>query len=381
MNNRVGIIRCENYDPEQVYQSLHKAVDLAEGLDLQDKTVLLKPNILFDAPPEKALTTHPVFLQAAIRICQEQGASEVFVGDSPGFQKPGFTGKTSGRRQGTDACDATWVDFTRDTYELECPEGRVSRQFTVGGIVRQVDRIISLPKLKTHQLMYFTGAMKNLFGLVPNLLKSPYHLRHPSRSGFASMIVDLASAVKAHYAFMDAIIGMEGPGPAAGYPRSVGLVLASSNLLALDVMAGRIVGYPDKELPIHNEALSRRIWLESFSEIETLGEDPAHLVIRDYKKIPIKRSANQLLDFAGGRFLRPLRQALEPRPVFLREKCIKCGDCIKICPASALDMQGRNRSRHVVIDYAACIRCYCCHEICPVDAIEVKKKPFSRRFR
>lgn len=381
MNNRVGIIRCEDYDPEQVYQALRKAVDLAEGLDLQDKTVLLKPNILFDAPPEKALTTHPVFLQAAIRICQEQGAAEVFVGDSPGFQKPGFSGKISGLRQVTEACDAVWVDFTKDSFELECPGGRVSRQFTVGGIVRQVDRIISLPKLKTHQLMYFTGALKNLFGLVPNLLKSPYHLRHPSRNGFASMIVDLASAVQAHYAFMDAIIGMEGPGPAAGYPRPVGLVLASSNLLALDVVAGRIVGYPDKELPIHTEALSRRLWLESFSEIETLGEDPANLVIRDYKKIPIKKSANQLLDFAGGKFLRPLRQALEPRPVFLKEKCIKCGDCIKICPADALEMRGRDRSKRVVIDYSACIRCYCCHEICPVDAIEIKKKPFSRRIR
>jgi uncharacterized protein (DUF362 family)/Pyruvate/2-oxoacid:ferredoxin oxidoreductase delta subunit len=381
MNNRVGIIRCENYDPEQVYQALRKAVDLAEGLDLQDKTVLLKPNILFDAPPEKALTTHPVFLQAAIRICQEQGAAEVFVGDSPGFQKPGFTGKISGLRQVTEACDAVWVDFTKDTFELECPGGRVSRQFTVGGIVRQADRIISLPKLKTHQLMYFTGALKNLFGLVPNLLKSPYHLRHPTRSGFASMIVDLASAVQAHYAFMDAIIGMEGPGPAGGYPRPVGLVLVSSNLLALDVVAGRIVGYPDKELPIHTEALSRRIWLENFSQIETLGEDPAELVIRNYKKIAIKNSGNQLFDFAGGKFLRPLRQALEPRPVFLKEKCIKCGDCIKICPASALEMQGRDRLRHIVIDYGVCIRCYCCHEICPVDAIDIKKKPFSRRIR
>lgn len=381
MNKRVGIIRCGDYDPEEVYQALRKAVDLAEGLDLQDKTVLLKPNILFDAPPEKALTTHPVFLQAAIRICQDQGASEIYVGDSPGFQKPGFSGKISGLRQVTEACDATWVDFTKDLTELECPGGRVSRQFTVGGIVRQVDRIISLPKLKTHQLMYFTGSIKNLFGLVPNLLKSPYHLRHPSRGGFASMIVDLASAVDAHYAFMDAVVGMEGPGPAAGYPRHVGLVMASSNLLALDVTAGRIVGYPDKELPIHMEALSRRLWLDSFSDIETLGEDPADLVIRDYKKIAIKKSGNQLLDFTGGRYLQPLRQALEPRPVFLKEACIKCGDCIKICPANALEFLGRGTARRIVIDYSLCIRCYCCHEICPADAIEIKIKPFSRRIR
>ena len=378
MNKRVAIVKCSDYDPEEVYRSLREAADLAEGLDLRGRNVLLKPNILFDADPKKAITTHPEFLQAAIRLCQEEGASEIYVGDSPAFQKANYSGKTSGLRQVTEACDASWVDFTTETTTLSCPQGRISRQFTVSGIIHKVDRIISLPKLKTHQLMYFTGAMKNLFGLVPNLLKSPYHLRHPSRRGFAAMIVDLNTALAPHFAFMDAVVGMEGPGPGSGYPRKLGLLLASSNLLALDAIASQIIGYPPMEIPITAEALSRRKWLNSLGEIETLGEDLQKQIVRDYKKIAIKIAPNQLVEFAGGGLVRHLRKVLEPRPVFHRENCIKCGDCVKICPAKALEFQGGAKNLHVVIDYSLCIRCYCCHEICPADAIEVKRKILSR---
>ena len=378
MNKQVGIIRCGDYTPERVYQSLREAVDLAKGLDLRGHRVLLKPNILFDADPEKAITTHPVFLQAAIQICQEEGASEIFVGDSPGFQRPNYSGRKSGLRQVTEACDAVWVDFTKETTTLPCPLGKTSRQFTISKIIHRVDRIISLPKLKTHQLMYYTGAMKNLFGMVPNLLKSPYHLRHPSRRGFAAMIVDLNTALAPHFAFMDAVVGMEGPGPGSGYPRKLGLILASSNLLALDAVASQIIGYPPMEIPITAEALSRRKWLGSLEEIETLGEDPQKLIVRDYKKIAIKKSSSQLLEFAGGSCVRHLRKLVEPRPIFHREPCIKCGDCIKICPAKALEFHGREKTLHVAIDYSLCIRCYCCHEICPADAIEVKRKILSR---
>ena len=62
MNKKVGIERCPSYDPGEVYGALKHAVNLAGGLDFAGKIVLLKPNILSDAPPEKAVTTHPVFL-------------------------------------------------------------------------------------------------------------------------------------------------------------------------------------------------------------------------------------------------------------------------------------------------------------------------------
>ena len=55
MNKKVGIVRCASYDPQEVYEALKRAVGLAGDLDVAGKTVLLKPNILSDIPPEKAV--------------------------------------------------------------------------------------------------------------------------------------------------------------------------------------------------------------------------------------------------------------------------------------------------------------------------------------
>ena len=377
MDPRVGLVPCDDYNDNKVYESLCDAVSLAGGIDADGKTVLLKPNILFDAPPEKALTTHPAFLKAAIKIVREAGASRILVGDSPGLQKPGFSGRKSGLRQVSDEMECEWVDFTKSKYELECPEGKVSRSFTVSGVLQEADMIISLPKLKTHQLMYFTGALKNMFGLVPSLLKSPFHLSHPSREGFAAMIVDLNTGISADFAMMDGIIGMEGHGPAAGSPRKAGIVLASSNLLALDITASGIIGYPPESIPINREALSRGIWLNSMDEIKVKGLKIEEAVIKDFRKIQMGGGKTQVDIFLLPNIIRKIRDRFTPVPVFSEKTCVYCGDCIRICPAGALEFSGKGSRKKIEPDYTKCIRCYCCHEVCQVNAIDIHRKPFK----
>ena len=219
--------------------------------------------------------------------------------------------------------------------------------------------------------MQYTGAMKNIFGFVPSLTKSALHTRFPSRNAFAAMIVDLNLAVKPAYAFMDAIIGMEGNGPAAGTPRHIGLIMASSNLLALDVAATQIIGYPPVEIPVNKEALSRGYWLSNLEEIEYPGLSPSELQIPDFDKVPFKISSSQFLDFILPRPLKRWIDSFAPGPEINHNICIRCGDCTRICYSKAMSLTGAG----IVIDYSRCIRCFCCHEICPVKAIEVKKKP------
>jgi ferredoxin len=219
--------------------------------------------------------------------------------------------------------------------------------------------------------MNFTGAMKNLFGLVPSVVKSSFHVRFPSQEKFAAMITDLNLAVKAHYAFMDAVVGMEGPGPAAGSPRHIGLVLASSNLLALDAAACRIIGYSPANIPVSREALSRKFWLRDFSEIEYPGLHPDDVKVPNFVKVPLKKSGSQLLGFILPRRLRRFRESLVPRPEIRRDICVRCGDCARICASGAIAPAGKEK--HMVITHEKCIRCYCCHEICPLNAIDIKK--------
>ncbi|GHV25132.1 hypothetical protein AGMMS4952_02150 [Spirochaetia bacterium] len=381
MNTHVAITRCETYEGEAVYAALRLAVDAAPGLDVSGKTVLLKPNIVFDSPPEKAIATHPVFLEAAIRLVRERGAARILVGDSPGLQKPNFTAKLSGLGEAALRMGAEWVDFTREKADIPCPEGKALKHFSITAAAREADCVISLPKLKTHQLMYYTGAMKNLFGLIPSVGKSPMHVRFPSREGFAAMIVDLNIAVKPHYALMDAITGMEGPGPGSGDPRHIGLVMASANLLAMDIAASDIVGYPPLEIPVSREALSRGIWLKSPSEIRYPLLKPEDLRIPDFKKIPLKKSGGQLVEFLLPKSFRKFRERLTPRPEIDRSICRLCGDCTRICGSKAMHIAGEGPDKQVRIDYNTCIRCYCCHEICPVKAIDIKKVSLGKALK
>ena len=378
MNKKVAIERCPSYDFDTVYAALKQAVQASGDLDVAGKTVLLKPNIVFDAPPEKAACTHPEFLTAAIRLVREMGARRILVGDSPGLQTPGFSAKVCGLGEAARQSNAEWVDFTQSKVEIACLEGKVVKKFTVTRAVEEADCIINLPKLKTHQLMYFTGAMKNLFGLIPSVAKSTYHVRFPSRKAFASMIVDLnlALAAKPSYAFMDAIIGMEGPGPAAGTPRRIGLVLASSNSLAMDSAASEIIAYPPEEIPVNQDALERGVWLSKMDEIEYPLLSPLDVRLSDFVKIPFKKSKSQFWDFILPRPIQAFRDSFAPKPAINHERCIRCGDCTRICASRAmtLDGEGKGKARHVHIDYNRCIRCFCCHEVCPVNAIDITKR-------
>jgi len=379
MNKKVGIEACSSYESAFVYEALKRAVELAGDFDVREKTVLLKPNILSDVSPEKAVSTHPVFLEAVIALVREGGAGRILVGDSPGIQLPGFSARGSGIGEAAKRNGAEWVDFTKEKIEIPCPEGKVMKKFTVTAAVREADIVISLPKLKTHQFMNFTGAMKNIFGLVPSLLKSPFHARFPNCESFAAMLVDLNLAVKPAYALMDAITGMEGPGPSAGKPRHIGLVLASSNLLAMDVAASTIIAYPPGEIPLNREALGRGYWLSDPGEIEYPGLAPADVRIPDYVKVPIKRPGSPFIDFLLPGPVKRLKETHAAGPEINHGVCVRCGDCMRICGSRAISMENKkgdskNKPR-MIIDYSRCIRCFCCHEICPAKAIEVKNRP------
>jgi len=371
MGAKVAIERCSAYEPEKLNAALKSAVLDADFPDVKGKTVLLKPNIVMDSAPEKAVTTHPVFLEAVIRLVKERGASNILVGDSPGIQGPNFTARGCGIGEAAKKNGAEWIDFTRGTIDLKCPEGKIQKSFTVSKVLQSVDFVISLPKLKNHQLMYYTGAMKNIFGLVPSVKKSAFHVRYPSRESFASMIVDLNVAVRPAYAIMDAVVAMEGPGPSAGTPKQVGLIMASSNLLAMDIAASSIVGYPPQLIPVIREALARKRWLNDFSEIEYPILKPEEVAVQDFVKIPFKKTNNQLLDFITPRPLKKLIASMNPIPVINHNVCICCSDCIKVCASDAIKKAEQDGTIRILIDKNKCIRCYCCHEVCSEKAIKV----------
>ena len=362
----VSIIRCKSYEEQDVYEAVRTATTHAGLPGCKGKRVLLKPNVLSDAPVEKAVTTNPVVLECMIRLLQEQGAKEVLVGDSPGLQGSHFTPKACGISKVCEETGATWVDFTKDTREQEIPfTGGMRLPFSK--VLDAVDLIITLPKMKTHKLMYATGALKNQFGLVPGLNKSKSHVLKQSRGAFADLIVGINTLHKPAFAVMDGIIGMEGEGPANGSPRFLGLVLASQDLVALDWAEGIVMGYQPMDLPLVKSALGHGLGTKpTFPDL-----DAGTLQVKDWKRIPIQKKEHLFRDLILPFLTRRLRHGpRRPAPVFGSPKCVLCQRCVHICPAQALSV----RNKRIIIDTHACVRCYCCHEMCPVGAITIDER-------
>lgn len=372
MKVKVGLVQCNTYAEEELDEAIEKAMDLSGGIDVKGKKLLLKPNILSDSDPLKAISTHPEFVRSVIKYMQKNGAEKIYVGDSPAAHKMSFNGRKSGLRQVTEETGANWIDFTENSTVIETKTGKRKKKFTVTSIVDEVDMVISLPKIKTHQFMLYTGAVKNLFGLIPGFAKSTYHVSYMTRNNFGEMLLDLLEAVKPAYSIMDAVIGMEGPGPANGYPIPVKLILASKNAVALDTIASSIIGYDPKLIPTNYFALKRDLGLNHFSDISVEGLTVDEVKIDNYKLIKSKNSLSIILDFLNIRIFEKYQQKRKPKPYFIEDKCIKCGDCIKICASDANWFKEGPNGKFVAVDYNKCIRCYCCHEVCPVDAIEIR---------
>ncbi len=371
MNSVVSIVSCAEYHEDAVYEQVKKAIDLAGGIDVRGKRILLKPNMLSAAEPDRAVTTHPVFAKAVVRVLKEKGA-ELYMGDAAGLSTLNAASKKTGLKQVCEETGIRWVDFT-EADEYDVPQGKVVRNIRLVSILKDIDGVVCLPKLKTHQFMYYTGAMKNLFGLMIGLEKAASHVRFPDKHNFAKFIVDIVLASKHIFSIMDGIVGMEGPGPGNGYPKHLGFMLASSNILALDSIACSIIGYDPLDVPIVKDALERGIWLSSLSDIQIKGESIEAVKPKDFKLVKIVKEPSFISKRIPPWLSKLIKNIVVPKPYFPRKNCIKCGECIEICSSKALQFRGEGTAKHVGIDYDACIRCYCCHEICPADAVRVKR--------
>lgn len=370
MPETVSIVRCADYERKAVEKAVAEAVRLAGGLDVAGKTVLLKPNMLGATGSGKPAASEPEFLRAAMRVLKAGGASRILVGDSPAVQPADMVGLLTGLKAVALDEGAEWVDFG-DPVEVAVPGASLVKRFSLARVVTEVDCVVSLCRLKTHNFMYFTGAVKNLFGCIVGLQKSAMHLRFPGKAEFGTMLADLALAVKPSYAIMDAVVAMEGPGPLNGTARKVGLVLAARNVFALDWVASALVGYDPMDIPYLRASVDGDVYGFKPDGLRVEGVPVAEASVRGFVLVPVVHGNVS----SKGPLGRAFRNLTIPRPYFSRQRCVLCGACVRICPASALAIESDGSARkYVAIDYSKCLRCYCCHEVCPQDAIDLKRR-------
>lgn len=371
----VSIAECRSYEPAEVRASLTALLEPLGGFDwvTSGMTVGIKVNLITFIKPEAAATTHPALVCALVKMLRERGAT-VIIGDSPG----GIYNKVyldrvyavTGMKLAEEAGATLNHDFS--VKEAEFPGARSAKTFTYTGWLDNCDAIINFCKLKTHGMMSMSAAAKNMFGAVPGTVKPEYHYRFPEPAQFADMIVDLDEYFKPRLSIIDGVVGMEGNGPTAGTPRPVGMLIASQNPHAADLIGGAVIGLGPGEVPTLAAAVRRGLIPESPEDLETVGADWRKFIIPDYQKVQTVRSLRfnkESEKFFGKLTAAFIDRALASRPELKAAECVGCKECYKVCPADAITMV-QNKPR---IDRKKCIRCFCCQEFCPKGALKVHR--------
>lgn len=382
----VSITRCNDYKAPQVYTAVKDSLEQVDGIHKlvgQKKKVLLKLNLLSASlGPEHAVNTHPAVVRALVDFFQKEVGAEVYIGDSCGSLRSGSTNKAfkvTRLDEVTQDTGAKWVNFDQDKHiEIKKSNGATLPTFRMARTVKDVDLVVSVPKLKTHGLTKYTGALKNTLGVIPAKGKKDVHVQAPKPSSFAQALVDVYEEVKPHLTLMDAIVGMEGEGPNAGDPRRVGLIIASNNGVALDAVASSIIGYEPLGVPTIRYAQDRGLGTADLNKINIKGERLSDVSIPDFKK-----PGNVAKDFAhnilpGFLFAKMMDVSCDAYSTVYEPNCTKCYACIKNCPVQAITPTGTDGTARV--DKEKCIGCFCCDEVCDYKAIVMERHTVGKVF-
>lgn len=314
--------------------------------------VLIKPNFLAPAKPDRAMTTHPMVLRAVVEYVLHRGATPL-VADSPGMGSFKRLMREGGYSEALQGLEVELRPF-EETAQVNIgePFGRIA----IAREALEADAVINLPKLKTHAMMMLTLGVKNIFGCVVGLAKVQWHMRSGvNRHLFARLLVQIYRAVNPVVTLVDGVLGMEGQGPGrSGTPRRLGLLVAGASAPAVDMAVCRLLQVPIDALPTNRAAAE-------------LGLAPQDVAISgDFQ--PIRNFMLPVLGpltFGPRRFEPFFRKHLIQRPMAAAGKCRMCGECWRHCPASAITPY----AKAIGFDYDRCIRCYCCVEMCPHGAL------------
>jgi uncharacterized protein (DUF362 family)/ferredoxin-like protein FixX len=365
--NVVSVVPCDSYNQSEIDNAITEALRKIDFNIKPNSKILIKPNLVSQNTPEQGSVTHYTLIDFLCRYFKDKEC-KVVIGESSSFYIKGYTAKAYKTSKIADVAKKYSVPLVLFENEkiISVPKKNLKflDELYLPEMINDFDLIVDVPKLKTHMLMRFSGALKNLYGLPPGGYKQLLHLKTKNINEFAEVLLDIYENVKPKIlSVMDGVIGLDG-GPAAviGKPKKVGYILASMNPLALDVIACQIVGYSPEDLPTITMAEKRN--LIDVNNVKTVGE---------YNKVIFEKLLKgPIVDIEKESMLITDTYAL-PK---VTSKCNLCGDCVPRCPTGAYEI----KDGKLIFTKEKCIACYSCVPICPVKAIKLKQKKINKFF-
>ncbi|MCC6190886.1 MAG: DUF362 domain-containing protein [Anaerolineales bacterium] len=290
-------------DVDAIEAAVAEAVKLAVGsvdkLIKPGQTVLIKPNLAFNAPPESYAVVDPRTVEAVTRYFKKNSkAGKVLVGDNPSLGKhvgrADIAFKTSGMEEAARLGGADEVIYfdEQPTVDVVVPGGKVAKKYKVFKPFLDADVVINLPKMKVHLAKTVTLGLANWQGIGPN--------HHPAEGGvdgkglhmwqqgqhrndINAKVVDEYRIRKADLTIIDGIIAMEGQGPHAGDPVEMNLILAGTDTVAVDAVTSWIMGFEPEEIGAIRMAFTEGLGERRMDHIDVVGV-PAESVRKFFRR-------------------------------------------------------------------------------------------------
>ena len=363
---------------DAVEQTVGKLFEMAGGIGQYvsaGERVLVKPNFLAPKKSATGVTTDLRVIEAVVKMVLDQNAIPVVGEGVPIAFDADITFKRLGMTRLADKYGIELVNMDQYPSEIVTIEdAMVLKEIPISRLVFEVDKIINVPVMKTHSQTTVTLGMKNLKGCVSGKHKLTAH-----RLGLSKAVVDLNTVIKPTFTVMDAIECMEGNGPTNGRPKRMDLLLGSDDVLALEIVAAKVMGVDPYTVRHIQLARDKGIGEYEFDNVRVLGasidEVKSEFLMPTTKKnrwlgalvvrlIPmLERCGLDMTNIA-----QRVYERLLPYPAFI-DKCTGCGKCLVNCPEQAISFESE---KHPVIDKNRCIKCYVCDEVCMFGNVKIR---------
>jgi len=268
----VSIVKTPE-DPtyEHIFAAVEKAVDLVGGIREYVKpgqTALVNPSWVTAVTQRKqAAITLPEVSRAVADVIKQAGAKPIIAESSAIGVDSEKVIAESGYRELRDLGYEV-VDLKQtETVVIPVKNGKIFKEIRTFKLVQEVDAIVPVAKMKTHDQMELTLSIKKLKGLISDKYKREFH-----QQGVFEACVDLYGALRPSLSVVDGIYCQEGLGPIFGRPVEMDLIVAGPDSVAVDSVCGFITGFEPGEVPITREAADRGLGVAEKKDIEIVGE-------------------------------------------------------------------------------------------------------------
>lgn len=247
-NTTVAVTRCTSYQPDEIAVALQKNLALLGGLDSfieKGDSVLLKPNFIAPKNTTRPAQTHPELILAVAKMVKNCGGKP-FVGDSPAWGSITACVKALDLQEKLKHLGVP-VQLLNKPKRMEIDGSRLG----ISTVALNADKIINLPKFKSHQQLGATFAVKNMFGCVSGKQKALWHfIKGKHRHDFCKMLIEIFQTLNPALTIIDAITVMQGPGPIRGTAKKLGFIISGTDPISCEMLCSKLINLPPESLPI-----------------------------------------------------------------------------------------------------------------------------------